>query len=601
MGLTFAQILTIYTFDAAAGSAGTRLGNTCVVVGGSYKGSSPDTHFYRMDFIKTDNQVSTYLPLLRNHKYTFTIHSVTGPGFPTPEEAFHAGSVNIEAGIIAWNEGGMHHVVFDNQSTLSVSQDRFVFGYGACNSEKEDNVLYIFTDYTNSSLGAVSGWYIEKIVDAATQAPISWLTATPNRGAANNKEKVVLTYQQNNSDSDRYATIWIAAGRLRYPIHITQYKLSQLDVVSDPGYLLDGLQKVLLVKSNVAWKIKSITQEVSDPSKNILSPKPGDKLQTGTTGGDNMIGESIGFTVADDGTFWGKLHITFESTDDPKRFEDKTFTLIFALPRIKITGIGTTGGYGYNPAAAGTSHHCAYNMLTSANNFGLQKNSTVYSHGFLFTAYGAGITNTQIQSACDNSEIIILTYSYVSNTAQANILANYVRNGGVLITFCESPASAANFMNALFNVNNITFGTTNGAGAIYQINPNVDDLVTNGPFGDLRGKHWGEDASATGYIQTSALPADSYTLYSTAANMTNNGGNANYMTSFRLNDYNVLFVGDGGFLSSAQSSGYTVCPFRLDDNYEPITKIFGSSTRFDVYNSAMFGNIMAWALSRVGN
>ena len=715
---------TIYTFEAAAGSVGTRLGNTCVVVGGSYKGSGSDTHFYRMDFVGIENTTSTYLSLLRNHKYTFKVRTITGPGFPTPEEAFSAGPVNIEADVIEWNEGNMNHVVFDDQFILSVSRDKFDFFRNACNSEEYDNVLFVFTDYENPVPSAVSGWYIEKIVDPATDAPVSWLTATPDHNAPNISTKVLLTYTENNTGDDRYAVIWIAAGRLRFPVHIKQNMLlpiginivnpadnnpinellftaldiiqpdaqqfkvvwtpgtapltivastfgsapfpsgaggptppsmsgtgmhtftvqppalTQLEIQSNPflekstkydfiisngaslasasiflrqvhydltattesSYLLDGTQKTFFVKSNTTWKVKSIEQEVNDPTKNILALATDDNLQVGATGGYNTIGEPLTFTVTNDRSLWGKLHITFESTEYPKRFEDKTVTLIFALPEIRITGIGTTGGYGYNPAAAGTSVNCAYNMLTAANNFGLNESSTVYSKGFIFTAYGAGPTDIQVQNACNNSDIIVISYSYSSSPTQTTMLANYVKNGGVLVALWESSPSIASLLNAIFGVSSITSGSINGAGAIYQINPGVNNLVTNGPFGDLRGKQWGEDASSTSYIDITALPAGSYTLYSTGANMTNNGGNANYMTSFSLNNYNLLFVGDGGFLSSADALGdMTACPFRLDSNFAPATKNFGSATRFDVYNSAMFGNIMTWAISRIGN
>jgi hypothetical protein len=716
-------INTIYTFEAAAGNANTRLGNTCVVVGGSYKGSGANTHFYRMDFVAVENQTSTYLPLLRNHKYTFKVRSITGPGFPTPEEAFSAGPVNIEADVIAWNEGYMHHVVFDDQSTLSVNRDRFEFFREACNSEENNNVLYIYTDYQNSAPAAVSGWYIEKIVDPVTDMPVNWLTVTPNQGAPNTTTKAVLTYGENSASTSRYAVIWVAAGRLRYPVYITQNTLSpigifivhpadnrpvnellftapigtqpgaqqfkvtwspqtaplsiltstlgqapfpsgaggptppsmtgsgthtftvqppaltqveidanpfleksskfdfivsngvsfasaaiflrqvhyNLVVTPDPGYLLDGTQKTLLVKSNAAWRIKSIQQEVSDPSKNILAPAAGDVLQAGFTGGYNTAGEPVTFTVANDRSFWGKLIVTFESTEQPKLFEDKTVTLIFALPEVKVTGIGTTGGYGYNPAAAGSYHHCAYNMLTSANNFGLNMDSKVYSFGFNFTAYGPSPNNQQVQDACNQSDIIILSYAYTGSVQHATMFADFLKRGGVLVTLWESSSGVSNLMNALFPDSSISSGNVNGAGAVYQINPGIDDFVTNGPFGDLRGKHWGEDASATAYIQSSALPAGSYTPYSTGTNLTNNTGNANYMTSFSLNSYNLLFVGDGGFLSSGTNASATVCPFRLDANYAPATKEFGSSTRFTVYNSAMFANIMVWAISKTGS
>ena len=712
---------TIYTFEAAAGEASTPLSNICVVVGGSYCGSGSETHFYRMDFIKNSN----CLPLLRNHNYIFRVHTITGPGFPTPEEAFSAGPVNIEADLLPWNEGDLTHVIFDGQFILSVNQDRFEFYRDGCYIEEYDNVLEVFTDYKNSASGAVSGWYIEKIVNPVTDARIQWLTVTPNQGAPDNRTKVVLTYSDNNTGVDRDAVIWIVAGRLRYPIHVTQYRVSHIglsivhpidhrpinellfispigvepdaqqfkviwsphtaplsveattcgsapfplyaggpippvvsgagshtftvqppaltqgEIDADPlldkstrfdffvnsgpsmgaatiflrqvhynlvatpesSYLLDGGQKTLLVKSNTAWRIKQIEETSSDPSKNILAIAQQDNLQVGLTGGYNTTGEAVTFTVANDRTFWGKVQITFESTEFPKLFEDKVVTLIFALPNVKVTGIGTYGGsYGYNPTAPGDSPYSAYYMLTATNNFGVNEHSTVYSRGFSFTTYDTGLSDTQLQDACDNSDIVIVTYSFRLHTpTRINILANLTKQGGVLLLYNEISSDLRDFMNAIFEVNTINAGAENSGGAIYQINNNVNDLVTNGPFGDLRGKHWGEDNSATACVFMPSMPANSLTCYTTAANHTNGGGNANYATSFRLNDYPMFFLGDGGTLSSGTSTSNTICPFRLDSQFAPIPKSFyGSYLQFDIYNSAFFANLMVWAITQTG-
>ncbi len=84
---------SIYTFEAPAGSEATRDTNTCLVVGGKYKGSS-DVSYYRVDIRnKADD---TYLALLRNHNYTVRILSVEGPGRATPDDAFN-GTPRLDA------------------------------------------------------------------------------------------------------------------------------------------------------------------------------------------------------------------------------------------------------------------------------------------------------------------------------------------------------------------------------------------------------------------------------------------------------------------------------------------------------------------------
>lgn len=101
------------------------------------------------------------------------------------------------------------------------------------------------------------------------------------------------------------------------------YKL----IVEQPTavYLMNGTTYTLNVRSNVNWRIKSVTQSVPG----LLALKASDNLGTQTGGGANTsaTGTPVTFTVANSATLTGTLTIVFESTDNPQRFADQTVVI----------------------------------------------------------------------------------------------------------------------------------------------------------------------------------------------------------------------------------------------------------------------------------
>lgn len=198
------------------------LDRTCIVVGGVYDTDSSPT-YYRVDFSNGSGISQTFLDVLRNHQYIFKITRVSGPGFSTPEIAFESGPVNIEANVLEWNQAGMPNAEFDGQNILKASQNQYYFSRDEKKTENEDNVLYVMTDYTTTVSGAQSGWHVDKIVDAADgTTPVTWINLSSDMGAANYDTKTILMLDENNTAAVRRAIIWIAAGRLRYAVNVTQ-------------------------------------------------------------------------------------------------------------------------------------------------------------------------------------------------------------------------------------------------------------------------------------------------------------------------------------------------------------------------------------------
>ena len=715
----------IYLFETAAKNAGNFLEETCIVVGGLY-GSDIQETYYRLDFFASDE--TTHLDILRNHRYICNIVAVKGRGYTTVDEAYKAKSFNMVANILFWEENASN-AVFDGHYMLSVSKDEFEFFRDAVDREKSNNVLHVLTDYYTTDLNAVSGWYVDKIVDYASGNPVTWLNVTPDNGSAGNRTKAVLTYEYNDTGADRKAVIWIAAGRMRLAVSVTQSKhppisldivdtedrqpiqellftslvgvrpaaqqfeidwepetfpltvnvatldgkvafdptsgapttgtlngngthiytvhpqaLTQPEINTNPffekasmytfvvsngpsieaktiflrqihynlvatpeqSYLLDGSQYTLNVRSNAEWRIKSIVQTSSDPSREFLNLATGDKLFVGSTGGYNTdAGDPVTFTVVDgERSLWGKMDIVFESTETPKLFEDKTITLMFALPRVRIVDFGSDDNYNLRTTA---NTYNAGSMLSRSVNFGLdEQNSTVYSRGFDFTHYA---NNSDITAANINSaDIVVVTFPSGANDTQARVLADYVLSGGVLIFMSESNTSSMQneLFRRIFPGSNITIIETNNRDdVVLKLADNVDDMVINGPFGDLRGLHVGTDAAGDRKIDLTTMPAGSYTLYANYADYSPVPviNYANQSAILRLNDYAMIHICDGGFLGSQNNNTSTYYrPFLIDSNGKPAWKNYGRSTnKYPIYNSALFANIMAWAISQTGN
>lgn len=93
---------------------------TRLVVGGVYKEETdkdgkPIVTYYRVDFTG-DGKLTD---ILRNHKYTFSIDNVSGPGYDTPGEAATGVPINIYVSVIDWTNE-WNNIDFSGENSLSV-------------------------------------------------------------------------------------------------------------------------------------------------------------------------------------------------------------------------------------------------------------------------------------------------------------------------------------------------------------------------------------------------------------------------------------------------------------------------------------------------
>ncbi|MDO5036458.1 MAG: fimbrial protein [Porphyromonas sp.] len=202
-------IREIYIPERAAGN--TISDAPCLIIGGYYgEGNTSEITYYRADFA----QGSSYLPILRNHRYRFNITKVSGPGFSSEEEALDSKPVNIQYTVIKWDEADVSALVTDGQYMMGVSSDRLTF-YKTHDSQ----VITIRTDWA-------SGWTAE-----VTEGS-EWLTLDKTSGSADTDTGIPLTISTSDNDSatQRTGSILIKAGRMQWSVAVTQLSDDHLDV-----------------------------------------------------------------------------------------------------------------------------------------------------------------------------------------------------------------------------------------------------------------------------------------------------------------------------------------------------------------------------------
>lgn len=327
-----------------------------------------------------------------------------------------------------------------------------------------------------------------------------------------------------------------------------------------------------------------------------------------------------GISFSGSGTFTatGNQNITLSGTGTPTSTADKVLTItsnsadgaatcnvtvIMTIPRKTVLHIGDTGS-AYGWTAYGSA---ARNLMDAPGNFGTTATSVVKSAGYTHIALSSP-SSAQILAALNNKpDIVILGYPYTINATEATYFANYLNKKGVIIDFEDNTTSAQNMLRAIFSDPTISTNGGGGAGSVYAL-ANTNDPILNGPFGDVRGKNWGEDASNTTNISglTSSFIPFSY------AQPINSTTARSGVTGFRHTSLNLVWFGDGGFLSNENANGNefnsnTIEPFVAPSSggYFPVQKsAYGYSGNgyttgsMQVQNSILFANMLAWAIKQ---
>jgi len=340
-------------------------------------------------------------------------------------------------------------------------------------------------------------------------------------------------------------------------------------------------------------------------------------------------------------------------------------TAYMLIPRKRLLTIGNDdASYGYNLAwktlrtNATTGYTSGNDLLTDPNNFGYNQWSILKFAGFsnlsggtyanqvvtpntwtdddrdiigLNTAGWNGLTGARLGRLLKGTDgkpkidIVMIGYSTdwyrdsnQSDVDKANALIEFVKTGGILMICSEHSVSNRNFMNKLFGVTNITSTIGAAAGSLYTLGFNPDntpasmkpyyckdnDPILVGPFEDIVGRVWGEDASNTYYLNN--LPLEEIVIYSGARPIGSTTQSAEGVTIFRHKEYPIVFIGDGGFNSNEYKTyfGTGACPFRLGTktingktytHYPVHRPSYGTATT-SASNAIFTANAFAWCI-----
>ncbi|MGN0002055.1 MAG: hypothetical protein ACI35V_01345 [Sphingobacterium composti] len=450
-----------------------------------------------------------------------------------------------------------------------------------------------------------------------------------------------------------------------YPIAITFYhKLTQITVRVDGNMLADyaNINGLKAIFSEDDY-IKSGTFDIKNNSMGNFQTIPTTDIFDFSTANPTNIWEKVFYTAdaASLASFKVKvtdLPVTFNSVD-PSVADVNLATFSNAnipVPNIEFTYNYTAPAGGQNLVAiaklsytlqsrrilhvsSGASYSYAMErnapwlMINNLNNFGNLPNSIVrmqpYASGQGVWKGGTATDNTanwilnglttQILArlnpavAADKPDIVIIGYAQSTYSTQLqDALVSYVNDGGILILMNEYTTSGLEgLVNKIFNnpTPAITAEALTGAGSMYPLT-NVDDRVLNGPFGDVRNKYWGEDASTSVGLEN--LPSDDVVIYSygQAANRALDATNGAAVSMFRHKTKNFFYLGDGGLTSYGDLVSWTICPFMYDAaTGRPLPKPYGDAyttpasdprpnytiRREDAQNAIIAGNIMLWA------
>ena len=224
----------IYIFEAenhtGAGHATAKglTDRTCLVIGGVWDANGNgnfdddgDATYYRVDFSTGSGVSQSFIDVLRNHKYTFSINKVSGPGYEDSYTAFTSGPVNIEAAVVQWNDGQGGNVYIDGQYYLSIKPKTAFEFY----KEAGSDAVTITTDVPD-------GWKITKITEAdGMTTNTGWLTTDKTTGTSYGIGETptgLNIYVSQNDGSPRTGYIFIKAGRVEAKLIVNQSSNAQV-------------------------------------------------------------------------------------------------------------------------------------------------------------------------------------------------------------------------------------------------------------------------------------------------------------------------------------------------------------------------------------
>ncbi len=242
--------------------------NGYLLIGGYYseegEENTEDLTWYRMDIPRVLNESGYEVGLRteRNHRYTFKIESIDGPGYDSPEKA-EAGGPNIWANmtVVPWSES-IHNSETDGPYSFNISQKEFHFdNESRWDDSYGDNILTLYTDYSG-------GWKVDEVTYEVDPGAGSnyWLSTDIVEGPAFESKELLVFVRSNYGGAGRVAYIHLSAGRWKYTVKVQQGEMLNLSVIPDSRTISFWSHRngamdhnTFAVESNNDWSIFSVT------------------------------------------------------------------------------------------------------------------------------------------------------------------------------------------------------------------------------------------------------------------------------------------------------------------------------------------------------
>ncbi|MDD4516688.1 hypothetical protein [Massilibacteroides sp.] len=597
----------------------------CLVIGGYYgTTNTTEVTYYRADFATYNNgTVSSYRPILRNHQYVFDIKTVNGPGFETPEQALHSISSPMKLNIVEWNQIPLGFYV-QGHYFLSVEENT-IWLEARIQGDLTEN-SYTVSYQTNLALDGTAGNEFTTLWASTGTSSSSYFNQTIDY--VNKTIKFTPLSDNTTANELRTDTIRLIVENLELNITVKQKGFNLNYTIDCESVKVNGKyrENVSLNYSNyIEVKVKTQgflngeTYEIKTLEKNGIyflgsgTFNRADATPLGNGKFEYTIKlEGYGTPVNEDGTdVFKPFNVTIVKNTVNNEYCSARIIIGYKTKRILTIGANAAYRYGYmlEPNTASRA------FVDASVNFGVDPNSIVtieenqYGNAFTIDVmtvekgmFGEIIDYNYLKNKLNTFKPeIILTgqaINYNSSGGDAiQLLSDFVDAGGVFIMCNEyypDMSSINSMVQKIMGTGVIGTNQSIGSDQLFTLSGDENDMIVNGPFGDMRGKQWGADGhEMQGFLNLSDSES---IIYSSRTD--------GYINMFRHATKPFFFIGEGGFISNPQryigeayQGSYVYCPFAIDETYSPIPRVnYTVNMSSIVYNSQIFGNILAWAV-----
>jgi hypothetical protein len=234
--------------------------------------------------------------------------------------------------------------------------------------------------------------------------------------------------------------------------------------------------------------------------------------------------------------------------------------------------------------------------------------TTRLNNGFSGTIDGINYVNAKPD--------ILLYFAYAcppDNMAINTALISYINAGGCVLYGAadDSETHVKTMMQTVFGMQTAEGQTGGGDDNVYPMANIPSDPIINGPFGNLAGKHWGEDNASDGSVVMSSLPPNSVQIC-TAQSTSKPTIDPSKSIIWYNDSKNFVFFGDCAGVIWNNGSGDAVSmeayPVIYDTDGTPASKLYGPggsnsanpAKRF-IYNAALELNSVVYLLRKAVN